>query len=108
MTEEWLGDAETGRWGDWETGRLGDWNAKGLVRELGELENGLFLQFSIHFIFVNLWLYKNKTLEVTEEWLGDDETGRQGDKETRRQGDGEIGRMVDVDGFWFLMVKGFR
>ena len=40
--------------------------------------------------------------------LGDDETGRQGDGETRRQGDGEIGRMVDVDGFWFLMVKGFR
>jgi hypothetical protein len=49
---------------------LGDWE---IGREVGDES---FLQFSIHFIFVNLWLYKNKTLEVTEEWLGDGETGR--------------------------------
>ena len=65
------------------------------MRELGELENGLFLQFSIHFIIVNLWLYKNKTLEVTEVWLGDREIGTRKDSrisffcgETRRRGDG--------------------
>ena len=97
-----IGNWETGRRGDWETRRLGD----GVIGREIVVES--FLQFSIHFIFVNLWLYKNKTLEVTEEWLGDYETGRQGDGETGRQGDGEIGRMVDVDGFWFLMVKGFR
>ena len=25
----------------------------------------IFIKFSIHFIFVNLWLYKHKTLELT-------------------------------------------
>ena len=55
-----IGNWETGRRGDWETRRLGD----GVIgREVGDES---FLQFSIHFIFVNLWLYKNKTLEVTE------------------------------------------
>jgi hypothetical protein len=45
-------------------GRLGD----GVIgREVGDES---FLQFSIHFIFVNLWLYKNKTLEVTEVLVG--------------------------------------
>ena len=53
------------------------------MRELGELENGLFLQFSIHFIIVNLWLYKNKTLEVTEVWLGDREIGTRKDSRIR-------------------------
>jgi hypothetical protein len=59
-------------------GRLGD----GVIgREVGDES---FLQFSIHFIFVNLWLYKNKTLEVTEECLGDGVIGRWGECEMGR------------------------
>ena len=45
-------------------GRLGDWV---IGREI-VVES--FLQFSIHFIFVNLWSYKNKTLEVTMVLVG--------------------------------------
>lgn len=71
-----------GRVGDEETGRRGDWE---MGRGIG---NESFLEFSIHFIFVNLWLYKNKTLELTEEWLGDEGTGRRGDWEMGRLGRG--------------------
>ncbi len=64
------------RLGDLETWILNELEGERIRAGAGKLENGLFLQFSIHFIFVNLWLYKNKTLEVTEVWLGDWEIGR--------------------------------
>lgn len=53
-----------GRRGDWEARRLGD----GVIGREIVVES--FLQFSIHFIFVNLWSYKNKTLEVTMVFVG--------------------------------------
>jgi hypothetical protein len=62
-----------------ETSRLKELEGERIRAGAGKLENGLFLQFSIHFIFVNLWLYKNKTLEVTEVWLGDWEIGTRKD-----------------------------
>lgn len=75
-----------GRLGDWETGRLGDWNAKGLVRELGELENGLFLRFSMHFIFCkSLALQKYNT----------------------RSDGGVVGRLGDWNAKGFAHQRGF-